>query len=198
MNAISIDRRVGLWYRSRHRACMGVRSSSLLSRVVWGIYDKPSRSTLHLRCQLLRTNKDNVCSIRASRLFLIAKCAKLPVNTASCNTVVYSAQQVASGYTYYWQQRPCCGTNVYLPYYNLGGCLSAELKSPEIRERLFKRAQKEDVLVASCDGYLRLLPHLAMTSSPVPPPASKPMRPSLMGDQIYIPTLDRVSGGLSR
>jgi len=117
---------------------------------------------------------------------------------ASCNTVVYSAQSVASGYTYYWQQRPCCGGTVYLPYYNLGGCLSAELKSPEIRERLFKRAQKEDVLVASCDGYLRLLPHLAMTSAPVPPPASKPTRPSLMGDQIYIPTLGPVSAGLSR
>jgi len=106
-----------------------------------------------------------------------------------CPTLTYIATPVLYGYSYVWVQYNCCGTQIYLPYTNQGSCSTAELRRPEIQKSLLERAQKTEVLVASCDGYMRQLPHVVIREKPVAP------RPLWIDDQrISLPDLNPTSG----
>jgi hypothetical protein len=87
----------------------------------------------------------------------------------SCSGSITTATPTTYGTSYAWNQRSCCGEQFWVPMEWLGTCYSAELRTPEIRKHLFERGQKSELLVASCDGYLRQLPHVVFTETPVPP-----------------------------
>jgi hypothetical protein len=113
----------------------------------------------------------------------------------SCSRQVYQAVPVETGYWYFWIESSCCGGVIFLPQVNQGLCLSAELRTPDIQKHLFEHAQKTEVLVASCDGYMRRLPRVFITDKPIPP---KPVLGTLDGQRIYVPGLSEPAKGQTR
>jgi hypothetical protein len=82
--------------------------------------------------------------------------------SATCNTIIVAADIVAYGYNYKWIPENCCGHPVYVPGPQLGTCQIGELSEPETAKRLLALSKQDNLLVASCDGYLRPLPSLAV------------------------------------
>jgi hypothetical protein len=107
---------------------------------------------------------------------------------AGCLSSYFTGVRTANGgSSYSWTLKPCCGQQYWVPLAYQGTCFSAELKTPEIEKRLLERAQKTEVLVASCDGYIRPLPHVVFTEKPIPPR-------SFWDRQIHLPNLTVTSG----
>src|SRR5215472_6303118 len=75
----------------------------------------------------------------------------------SCSTQVFTATPVLTGYWYFWIETSCCGEVTFISETSYGPCASAELRTPEIQKHLFEQTQKTEVLIASCDGYMRRL-----------------------------------------
>jgi len=92
----------------------------------------------------------------------------------SCNKFFNEVSDVNDGWTYNWLYVDCCGVQVQAPDTRLVTCSVTELRNPEIQKDLLIQAQHADVFVASCDGFLRPLPHIVV--------ARKVERPLLLTD----------------
>lgn len=77
----------------------------------------------------------------------------------SCSTYMNTAKPTTYGADYVWVQAPCCGYEVWVPVQFIGECYSTELRDPDTVNRLAVLSKTTNVLIASCDGYIRhLLP----------------------------------------
>lgn len=88
------------------------------------------------------------------------------IKGSSCSSVVNMVSPVPSGYSYVFVPSSCCGVQMMVPYTQQGSCYIAELKEPETQKNLLLHAQRQQVLIANCDGYLRPLPRLTRDELP--------------------------------
>lgn len=87
---------------------------------------------------------------------------KMP--NGSCSKIVPTVSPAIFGEFYVWTQTYCCGYPVLYPYYPYAMCEVTELRDPEIILRLAAMPERDHILVASCDGYLRHIPHWIVTA----------------------------------
>lgn len=101
----------------------------------------------------------------------------------SCSTQIYTAPPTTSGWSYVWVPVTCCDYNTWKIETYEDFCLSAELREPETLKRLAALSKESDLLVASCDGYLRhVRPFVVSDKKPEQSVSMPPDRRSLLPD----------------
>jgi|GEM_PF-6872233 len=86
----------------------------------------------------------------------------------SCSHYVTNVTPQLEGWFYGWTTTSCCGYYIWTPQYNEGECDTAEFRDPAAVKQLLALSKDRQVMIASCDGFIRRAP-FPTTTPPEPP-----------------------------
>ena len=95
-----------------------------------------------------------------------------PTQGGSCSHYLNNVTPVGLGAYYGWTTTTCCGTYIWTPQFYEGACEFAELWDPAAVKQLLALSKDSQVMIPSCDGFIRRAPSL--TTTPIEP---SPMSP---------------------
>ena len=110
----------------------------------------------------------------------------------SCSHYVWNVTPAEAGDYWIWTTMSCCGYYLWTPEANEGSCETGELRNPAAVEHLLELSKNSQVMVASCDGFIRRAPfRTASSMEPSPMSVQRPFATEKLSLIVGTPTREK-------